>query len=50
MGMFAASARAAESDLTLYADATVIDGTGAPAHPHQDILVRGERIVAIAPH
>ena len=50
IGMFAASARSAESDLTLYADATVIDGTGAPAHPHQDILVRGERIVAIAPH
>jgi imidazolonepropionase-like amidohydrolase len=37
-------------DLTLYADATVIDGTGAPARPHQDILVQGERIVAVAPH
>lgn len=30
----------------LYADATVIDGTGAAPKPHQDILVRGERIVA----
>lgn len=36
-------------DATLYADATVIDGTGAPARPHHDILVRGERIVAVAP-
>lgn len=49
-GLLAAPALAAESDLTLYADAIVIDGTGAPAHPHQDILVRGERIVSIAPH
>ena len=35
---------------TLYADATVIDGTGAAPKPHQDILVRGERIVAIGEH
>jgi len=36
--------------LTLYAGATIIDGTGAPAQPDQDILVRGERIVAVGPH
>jgi imidazolonepropionase-like amidohydrolase len=35
---------------TLYADATVIDGTGAAPKPHQDILVRGERIVATGAH
>lgn len=34
----------------LYADATVIDGTGAVPRPHQDILVRGERIVATGAH
>jgi imidazolonepropionase-like amidohydrolase len=36
--------------LTLYADATVIDGTGAAPRPHQDLLVKGERIVAVGPH
>jgi imidazolonepropionase-like amidohydrolase len=36
--------------LTLYAGATVIDGTGAEPRPDQDILVRGERIVAVGPH
>ncbi|MHA6204044.1 amidohydrolase family protein [Dyella soli] len=35
---------------TLYAGATVIDGTGAAPRPDQDILVRGERIVAVGPH
>lgn len=35
---------------TLYAGVTVIDGTGAPAVPNQDMLVRGERIVALGPH
>jgi imidazolonepropionase-like amidohydrolase len=35
---------------TLYADATVVDGTGATPRPGQDILVRGERIVAVGPH
>jgi imidazolonepropionase-like amidohydrolase len=34
----------------LYADATVIDGTGAAPKPHQDILVRGDRIVATGEH
>lgn len=43
----AAPGLAAADDTTLYADATVIDGTGAPARAHQDIFVRGERIVAI---
>ena len=35
---------------TIYADATLIDGTGAPALAHQDIIVEGERIVAVVPH
>lgn len=35
---------------TLYSDLTLIDGSGSSAVPHQDILVRGERIVAVAPH
>ncbi|WP_114239400.1 amidohydrolase family protein [Dyella sp. C9] len=35
---------------TLYTDATVIDGTGAKPRAHQDILVRGERIVAVGRH
>ncbi|MEO5867800.1 MAG: amidohydrolase family protein [Sphingomonas sp.] len=39
-----------ENRVTLYADATVIDGTGVEPRLHQDILVRGERIVAIMPH
>ncbi|WP_375209295.1 amidohydrolase family protein [Hyphomonas jannaschiana] len=48
-----ASAPAAMADTpvrTVYADATLIDGTGAPALAHQDIIVEGERIVAIVPH
>ncbi len=56
--MIAASAQAAIQNVTqgqaapatLYADLTVIDGTGAPARPHQDILIRGEHIVAVGPH
>ncbi len=36
--------------LTLYADASLIDGTGAPEKAHQDILVEGERILALGPH
>ncbi|AIF48953.1 amidohydrolase family protein [Dyella japonica] len=35
---------------TLYAGATVIDGTGAAPRVNQDILVRAERIVAVGPH
>ncbi|RYD45325.1 MAG: hydrolase [Sphingomonadales bacterium] len=34
----------------LYTNATVIDGTGGPARGHQDILIDGERIVAIGAH
>lgn len=30
-------------------DVTVIDGTGAPAQPHQTILLRGDRIARIGP-
>jgi imidazolonepropionase-like amidohydrolase len=44
------SASSAKETATLYAGATVIDGTGAPARPDQDILVRGERIVAVGAH
>ncbi|WP_395398010.1 amidohydrolase family protein [Novosphingobium sp. BL-8A] len=48
----AASGNAAEPapERVLYADATVIDGTGTPARAHQDILVEGERILAVGPH
>lgn len=34
----------------VYSNVTVVDGTGAPARPHQDIVVANERIVAIVPH
>lgn len=40
----------ATEPVTLYAGVTIIDGTGAPAVPDQDMLVRGERIVALGPH
>lgn len=40
----------AAATATLYAGATVIDGTGAAPSANQDILVRGERIVAVGPH
>ena len=40
----------AAAQTTALTGATLIDGTGAPARPHQDILVKGERIVAVAPH
>jgi imidazolonepropionase-like amidohydrolase len=46
----AADAAPAPEPATLYADATVIDGTGSAPKPHQDILVRGERIVATGAH
>jgi imidazolonepropionase-like amidohydrolase len=38
-----------DSNLVLYRDATLIDGTGAPARPHMDVLVAGERIVRVFP-
>ena len=46
--MAAAPSHAAEP--ILYANATVIDGTGGPARAGQDILIDGERIVAIGTH
>ena len=46
----AASAQEAGPIRTIYADATLIDGTGGPALAHQDIMVEGERIVAVLPH
>ncbi|TCM15426.1 imidazolonepropionase-like amidohydrolase [Novosphingobium sp. PhB165] len=47
-----AGAKAADAppQRVLYSGATVIDGTGAPARAGQDILVEGERIVAVGPH
>lgn len=42
-------ASAAEPQATLYSGATIVDGTGAPARPDQDLLVKGERIVAVGP-
>ncbi|MES2497231.1 MAG: amidohydrolase family protein [Pseudomonadota bacterium] len=44
----AAAVRAADPVATLYSGATLIDGTGRPAQPDRDILVRDERIVAVA--
>jgi len=44
-------AKAPPKDIaTLYAHVTVIDGTGAEPRADQDLLVRGERIVALGPH
>ncbi len=37
------------ADRVLYRDATLIDGTGAPARPHMDVLVAGERIMSVFP-
>lgn len=34
----------------LYSGATIIDGTGAAPRGNQDMLVRGDRIIALAPH
>ena len=36
-------------ELVLYRDATLIDGTSAPARPHMDVLVAGERIQGVFP-
>ncbi len=52
--VFAASLLAAvpssAAEAILYADVTLIDGTGAPARPGQDLLIEGERIVAVGAH
>lgn len=36
-------------ELVLYRDATLIDGASAPARPHMDVLVGGQRIVRVFP-
>ncbi|MHA4837487.1 amidohydrolase family protein [Sphingopyxis sp. MSC1_008] len=46
--MAAAPAHAAEQ--ILYTNVSVIDGTGGPARAGQDILIEGERIVAVGAH
>jgi imidazolonepropionase-like amidohydrolase len=46
--MAAAPSYAAEQ--VLYTNVSVIDGTGGPARGNQDILIDGERIVAIGAH
>ncbi|UNK56639.1 amidohydrolase family protein [Pseudoxanthomonas daejeonensis] len=40
---------AGEAPRTLYRNAVLIDGTGAPARPGTSILVEGERIAAVMP-
>ena len=51
LGLALSPAAAADApQATLYTGATVIDGTGDAAHADQDILVEGERIVAIGAH
>lgn len=47
LAAFILPASAAAVDGVLYSDVTLIDGTGGPAREHQDILVEGERIVAV---
>lgn len=47
LSLAAAPAFAAAPQAVLYSGATLIDGTGAPPRPHQDILLEGERILAI---
>src|SRR3546814_6627105 len=51
LGLAPTAAPAADApQATLYTGATVIDGTGGAARADQDILVEGERIVAIGTH
>jgi imidazolonepropionase-like amidohydrolase len=33
----------------VFVDVNVVDGTGGPARPHQDVVVDGDRIVAVRP-
>lgn len=40
---------AAEPQPVLYSGATIVDGTGAPPRAGQDLLVKGERIIAMGP-
>lgn len=46
LSFLVAAAVPVAAEPVLYSGGTVIDGTGAPARPAQDILVDGERIVA----
>lgn len=39
-----------EADTVVIGDVTVIDGTGAPPRPHQDVVVEGGRITRIVQH
>jgi imidazolonepropionase-like amidohydrolase len=41
---------AAQSERVLYRNATLIDGSGAPARTNMDVLVIGERIEHVAPN
>ena len=51
LGLAPTAATAADApQTTLYTGATIIDGTGGAARPNQDILIDGERIVAIGAH
>jgi imidazolonepropionase-like amidohydrolase len=38
---------ASDGQITLYRNATLIDGTGGPVQLHMDVLVRGQRIAAV---
>ena len=46
---FAAIAADDTTPRTIYRNAVLIDGTGAPARPGTSIVVEGERIVAVLP-
>lgn len=46
-GSNAGATEATSPTSILYADATIIDGTGAPSFVHQDLLVHGDRIIAV---
>jgi len=44
-----ALAAPAAAEITLYRNATLIDGAGAPQRPGMSVLVQGERIAAVRP-
>ncbi len=47
--LLSSTALAGEAPVTLYRNVTVIDGLGGPPRPGQDLLIQGERILAIRP-
>jgi imidazolonepropionase-like amidohydrolase len=47
--LLAFAASADEPQRTVYRNAVLIDGTGAPARPGTSVVVEGERIVAVLP-